>query len=798
MGGIAHLLRRGPTWLKVGLASLVAGLVIALWVPGIGSTAEFGAWLRERLATGWYGVLDVLANATLIAVGAFLALRMKASAERFLTSYADRRGPADAPEFGEYRLLDDRSIAAPDTDELGRAAFVRKLVRTVVLPKGAVSLVVALEAEWGTGKSSVLQLLQEQLQGHEDDPLVVPFNPWVISGRDAILRAFFAQLSSKLLDEGAADVASRALRFGQALEDLLPQSAQGLHRLSFAWLPRLLGRVPIADLEEERSELAKRVAEFGRPIVVIVDDIDRLPADDIRAVFQLVKAVAAFDRITYLLAFDPRPVDRALRFKGLYRDGREFRQKVVQATIPLPAVGYAARERYLRRRIEDRTEAWKRPLESHETKFLDSALPLVLRALQTPRELKRVLNATLLASDDLRGEVNFVHVLVFETLREVMPRIVRTIRAQPSIVHPQGISDDPSELPFIVDGRDVDERRTDLKLRALERLAGLYPRRRQLAIDLLRFLFGTVLGGEVRREDGSAHEDARLDAHENVLKLLYQGMPVGMLSRELAVEFLGKAAGREAKLAQAIEAGVLPLWFKHMEKFATERVSEPGSLLVQALEAIYSQFETRGIDSALAATKFLYRLVTALPQDQRAAQVSAILAQPRFVAASERILAPLLREGGVWRDGLLVEQGKEQPTETPPLIATDRARELIAPWLAAVRSVGVAELLRSHPNAVVTLYRWAEVTEPRDLEVQSAVADAFTDDNNVLHFIERFPAEMTLDASPRLLGVPAMLLLQQFVASGRAPDAHYDRWEQFLTKHRHSGLLRDLEKLERQ
>ncbi|WP_429070678.1 P-loop NTPase fold protein [Aeromonas veronii] len=52
--------------------------------------------------------------------------------------------------------------------------------------------------------------------------------------------------------------------------------------------------------------MIKAISKIKRPIVVIIDDIDRLTPVETFQVLRLVKAVADFPSTSFLLAFDPK------------------------------------------------------------------------------------------------------------------------------------------------------------------------------------------------------------------------------------------------------------------------------------------------------------------------------------------------------------------------------------------------------------------------------------------------------------------------------------------------------------
>ena len=75
-------------------------------------------------------------------------------------------------------------------------------------------------------------------------------------------------------------------------------------------------------------------------IVVIIDDIDRLNPYEVEQIFQLVKSLANFPNIIYILAFDDEYVNHALKDwnpnNNNYSYSEDFIDKIVQIPIRLP------------------------------------------------------------------------------------------------------------------------------------------------------------------------------------------------------------------------------------------------------------------------------------------------------------------------------------------------------------------------------------------------------------------------------------------------------------------------------
>ena len=62
------------------------------------------------------------------------------------------------------------------------------------------SLVIAIYDEWGSGKSSVINLAIESIKGSEQEnkPTVIEFNPWFFSEEGSLGEHFFNEIAKEL------------------------------------------------------------------------------------------------------------------------------------------------------------------------------------------------------------------------------------------------------------------------------------------------------------------------------------------------------------------------------------------------------------------------------------------------------------------------------------------------------------------------------------------------------------------------------------------------------------------------
>jgi predicted KAP-like P-loop ATPase len=72
----------------------------------------------------------------------------------------------------------DAPIHRPDEDQFGYAILARQLAPNLILKPQQSSLVAGVEAPWGSGKTSFLNLVRNDVAKINKDALVLPYCPW--------------------------------------------------------------------------------------------------------------------------------------------------------------------------------------------------------------------------------------------------------------------------------------------------------------------------------------------------------------------------------------------------------------------------------------------------------------------------------------------------------------------------------------------------------------------------------------------------------------------------------------------
>lgn len=263
----------------------------------------------------------------------------------------------------------DTEIPSVDRDKLGRGEFARRVAERIVRSGVGPSTVFGLFGRWGSGKTSTLNFIRgfiEDEHGEQSNSdnkwAVVAFTPWSCTDIEALTDEFYRAIATAMPDDGKGAEAKRLLARAAPLAAAVSKAAvaalvdkylgdDGWKKIAAA------GAQSMADeAADEAAELAKAQPTFlqrfdsiaeaiklaGRNVLVVIDDVDRLHADELLGVMKAVRLLGRFERVHYLLSYDEATVLDVLEGTDLAHNDRGrarlYLEKIIQYPFALPPI----------------------------------------------------------------------------------------------------------------------------------------------------------------------------------------------------------------------------------------------------------------------------------------------------------------------------------------------------------------------------------------------------------------------------------------------------------------------------
>lgn len=279
-------------------------------------------------------------------------------------------------------------------DLLGCQHLVQ-VVTSIVKSEALLPATIGVFGDWGSGKSSLLRIVEEELQRtpqDKKDVLVLTFNGWTFEGyedaRTSLMSTILDEVTSKatLTEKGrrlAVKLMSRinvmrvlgsgakaALAFGMggpvglglaAGASLAADAKDLLHKAESVSEDEFKKYIKDEPAHEARRSIREFRKDFEdliddtklKTLVVIIDDLDRCMPDTIIETLEAIKLFLYAKKTAFILGADERLVQYAVRkrFPELpgqqVEVGRDYLEKLVQFPIRILPLGQSEIETYI-------------------------------------------------------------------------------------------------------------------------------------------------------------------------------------------------------------------------------------------------------------------------------------------------------------------------------------------------------------------------------------------------------------------------------------------------------------------
>lgn len=329
-------------------------------------------------------------------------------------------------------FIEENPISSLNDDKLNRGKFAESLAQAVLNHKKEHCLTISLNGKWGSGKTSIIKMVEDYWNQSNSDNIVVHFNPWYFSNNDNLLFQFFNILSNISANEFTKHVNKDNLKkLGKSLINMTSFS------LNFG-----LGSVNIdpevnnALSDEEtllslKDKISKDFRKLNNKVIIIIDDIDRLSDNEIKQIMMLVKSLADFPKVVYILSFDKDAVVGSLKNLKVYNP-EMFLEKIIQIPIVVPEIRASQLDKLVIFYLNEFYKNYNADDETYKKDFFDiySYLRLFFDNL---RDLYRYVNVITFYFSVFKDNVNINDFMLILAIQLFEHKIYNKIKDNPSL-----------------------------------------------------------------------------------------------------------------------------------------------------------------------------------------------------------------------------------------------------------------------------------------------------------------------------------------------------------------------------
>lgn len=320
-------------------------------------------------------------------------------------------------------LYNDDPLILLESDALDRQKFVDRLKHMLEsVSRSSESSIVGLVGPWGSGKTTLLQALESNLAA-TNEWYIGRYNPWMYDSYELAITGFFAELSNALPKDTTQGNPRAAL--GKLAARIAPFGS--LASIAGVDLSGALQAAATMISGDQSPETLKRRAEIElkqleKPILLILDDIDRLEPHELLSTFRLVRLAGRLPNVYYLLSYDESTLEDVLYRTDLVGDkpgrARDYLEKMIQVRVDIPPLLEKQKSDLMSASLEYFLDKHKITLTNEEEARLRQMWRECLTYYLTqPRAVRRLVTQLDSSWREVSGEVDFIDFLGITFIR---------------------------------------------------------------------------------------------------------------------------------------------------------------------------------------------------------------------------------------------------------------------------------------------------------------------------------------------------------------------------------------------
>ena len=198
------------------------------------------------------------------------------------------------------------------------------LTRLQAVENDTDSYAIIVYGKWGAGKTVFLNYIDRILRDARQEVLL--FNPWKCQTPQQINSDFLGLLAG-LLKKYDSSLEKPFLRYSDLLDSIgAPKGVE--------YLLSLFGNHD-ETLTDIKDHIIESLAQIKIPVYILIDDLDRMDADEVLAVVRLIRNTANFPYLKFLIMSDRGYLLEKLKERNI---SSEYLQKIFMAEFYLPSI----------------------------------------------------------------------------------------------------------------------------------------------------------------------------------------------------------------------------------------------------------------------------------------------------------------------------------------------------------------------------------------------------------------------------------------------------------------------------
>lgn len=265
------------------------------------------------------------------------------------------------------------------------------------------------------------------------------------SGQENLAKIFLGQLKA-ILPFKTSSLIRLGTLLGQYAEGIggaldVTGISQGFGKRAGKIIKKYTTPIP-KDIPALKNEISNILLKSNKRVIIIIDDIDRLESEEVHQLFTVIKVLADFPNVIYLLAFDQNIMAKSLdKYNSI--PGDKYLEKIIQVPFFVPHIDRTRLQNSLFSRLDEIINKYfiANFDKGRWASIFNNGIDIFFK---NPRNILRFCNSFSFTYPQVHNEVNIVDFTAIEAIRIFVPELYSYIAENPKIFIEHNLSSEDS------------------------------------------------------------------------------------------------------------------------------------------------------------------------------------------------------------------------------------------------------------------------------------------------------------------------------------------------------------------
>lgn len=194
---------------------------------------------------------------------------------------------------------------------------------------------IGVVGEWGSGKSTIIDLTKKEKEFRNDFIIIDDFDPWAIKSQDALILAMYNTIIENLGENVSYLKRKKVQKALINITTNIPYIGKGIGNY-------FENRIDdYSEYKEIKSDLEEKLEKSDKRLIFIIDNLDRMNSENVLFLLTLIGTLFKLPNVSYITAYDRKRLKNIFKIDDI---NPKYLEKIINKEIFMPTLHRATLE----------------------------------------------------------------------------------------------------------------------------------------------------------------------------------------------------------------------------------------------------------------------------------------------------------------------------------------------------------------------------------------------------------------------------------------------------------------------